>query len=124
MAESPQGGERTEEPSQRRLTEARERGQVPRSRELTNFATMIGGSVALIAMGSTLAGTMSLLMRRSMSIDPERLEDTQLHAVRARRCGHHSATGRAAHVRRFDRPGASRRGGARRLEFQSRGHGA
>ena len=76
MAESPQGGERTEEPSQRRLTEARERGQVPRSRELTNFATMIGGSVALIAMGTTLAGTMSLLMRRSMSIDPERLEDT------------------------------------------------
>jgi flagellar biosynthetic protein FlhB len=76
MAESPQGGERTAEPSQRRLTEARERGQVPRSRELTNFATMIGGSVALIAMGTTLAGTMSLLMRRSMSIDPERLENT------------------------------------------------
>lgn len=76
MAESPQGGERTEEPSQRRLTEARERGQVPRSRELTNFATMIGGSVALIAMGTTLAGTMSLLMRHSMSIDPERLENT------------------------------------------------
>jgi flagellar biosynthetic protein FlhB len=75
MAESAQGGERTEEPSQRRLTEARERGQVPRSRELTNFATMIGGSAALIAMGSTLAGTMSLLMRRSMSIGPERLED-------------------------------------------------
>jgi flagellar biosynthetic protein FlhB len=75
MAESPQGGERTEEPSQRRLTEARERGQVPRSRELTNFATMIGGSAALIAMGTTLTGTMSLLMRHSMSIDPERLED-------------------------------------------------
>ena len=75
MAESAQGGERTEEPSQRRLTEARERGQVPRARELTNFATMIGGSAALIAMGSTLAGTMSLLMRRSMSIGPERLED-------------------------------------------------
>jgi flagellar biosynthetic protein FlhB len=75
MAESAQGGERTEEPSQRRLTEARERGQVPRSRELTNFATMIGGSAALIAMGPTLGGTMSLLMRHSMSIDPERLED-------------------------------------------------
>ena len=55
MAEPSQGGERTEEPSQRRLQEARERGQVPRSRELTNFATMIGGSVALVAMGSALA---------------------------------------------------------------------
>ena len=44
--EADQGGERTEEPSQRRLQEAREHGQVPRSRELTSFATMIGGSVA------------------------------------------------------------------------------
>ena len=51
MAEAETGGERTEEPSQRRLQEARERGQVPRSRELTNFATMIGGSVALVAIG-------------------------------------------------------------------------
>ena len=49
MAESETGGERTEEPSQRRLQEARERGQMPRSRELTNFATMIGGSAALVA---------------------------------------------------------------------------
>ncbi|MEA3162046.1 MAG: FlhB HrpN YscU SpaS Family, partial [Gammaproteobacteria bacterium] len=32
MAESEMGGERTEEPSQRRLQEARERGQIPRSR--------------------------------------------------------------------------------------------
>ena len=53
MAESEMGGERTEEPSQRRLQEARERGQIPRSRELTNFATMIGGSAALVAIGGT-----------------------------------------------------------------------
>lgn len=77
MAESSQGGERTEEPSQRRLQEARERGQVPRSRELTNFATMIGGSVALITMGSFLAGKMSRLMRQFMAIDPRRLDDPQ-----------------------------------------------
>ncbi len=77
MAESSQGGERTEEPSQRRLQEARERGQVPRSRELTNFATMIGGSLALITMGSFLAGRMSGLMRQFMSIDPRRLDDPQ-----------------------------------------------
>jgi flagellar biosynthetic protein FlhB len=73
--EASQGGERTEEPSQRRLQEARERGQVPRSRELTNFATMIGGSVALIATGSALAGRMTDLMRRFMDLGPERLAD-------------------------------------------------
>jgi len=76
-AESERGGERTEEPSQRRLQEARERGQVPRSRELTNFATMIGGSAALIAMGATLAGKLSKMLRAGLAIDPARLEHPQ-----------------------------------------------
>jgi flagellar biosynthetic protein FlhB len=76
MAESEQGGERTEEPSQRRLEQARERGQVPRSRELTNFATMIGGSAALVAVGGTLVGRMSQIMHNSLTIDPRRLEST------------------------------------------------
>jgi len=75
-AESEQGGERTEEPSQRRLDQARERGQVPRSRELTNFATMIGGSAALVAVGGTLVGRMSHIMHNSLTIDPRRLDST------------------------------------------------
>jgi flagellar biosynthesis protein FlhB len=73
--EAAQGGERTEEPSQRRLQEAREHGHVPRSRELTNFATMIGGSVLLISTGESGARRMSQLMRHSMEIDPSRLGD-------------------------------------------------
>ncbi|HZE45089.1 MAG TPA: flagellar biosynthesis protein FlhB [Steroidobacteraceae bacterium] len=76
MAESEMGGERTEEPSQRRLQEARERGQIPRSRELTNFATMIGGSAALLAIGGTVAAHLSQLMRRSLTIDQKSLRTT------------------------------------------------
>ena len=76
MAESEMGGERTEEPSQRRLQEARERGQIPRSRELTNFATMIGGSAALVAIGGTIAAHLSQLMRRSLSFDEKSLRTT------------------------------------------------
>ena len=75
MAESEQGGERTEEPSQRRLDQARERGQVPRSRELTNFATMIGGSAALVAIGGALARCLSNIMRNSLGFDPRALSD-------------------------------------------------
>jgi flagellar biosynthetic protein FlhB len=75
--EAEQGGERTEEPSQRRLQEARERGQVPRSRELNTFAAMIAGSVALSATSSGLAAKMAALVRRFMSIDVAQLEDTQ-----------------------------------------------
>ena len=73
--EAEQGGERTEEPSQRRLQQAREHGNVPRSRELTNFATMIGGSVLLIATGPALAGRMTQLMRYFLAIDASRLAD-------------------------------------------------
>ncbi len=76
MAESEMGGERTEEPSQRRLQEARERGQIPRSRELTNFATMIGGSAALVAIGGTVAAHLAQMMRRSLSIDGRSLRST------------------------------------------------
>jgi flagellar biosynthetic protein FlhB len=77
MAESEQGGEKTEDPSQRRLEQARERGQLPRSRELTNFATMIGGSASLIAVGGTLIGRLSTIMRTSLTIDPQLLSSPQ-----------------------------------------------
>jgi flagellar biosynthetic protein FlhB len=76
MAESEMGGERTEEPSQRRLQEARERGQIPRSRELTNFATMIGGSAALVAIGGSLTARLSQMMRKGLSIDANTLRNT------------------------------------------------
>ena len=73
--EAESGGEHTEEPSQRRLEEARKRGQVPRSRELTNFATMIGGSAALVASGGALSLRMSQMVRSGLSIDPQSLLD-------------------------------------------------
>jgi flagellar biosynthetic protein FlhB len=75
-AEAEQGGERTEEPSQKRLQDARERGQVPRSRELTNFATMIGGSAMLVAVGGSLASHLSQMVRHGLVIDPQNLRDT------------------------------------------------
>ena len=75
MAESESGGEKTEEPSARRLEQARERGQVPRSRELVNFATMLGGSATLVAIGGTLAGRLATIMRESLTVAPERLHN-------------------------------------------------
>jgi flagellar biosynthesis protein FlhB len=74
-AEAETGGERTEEPSQKRLQDARDRGQLPRSRELTNFATMIGGSATLLAVGGALSARMSQMMRRGLAIDPQQLRD-------------------------------------------------
>jgi flagellar biosynthetic protein FlhB len=77
MAEAEHGGERTEEPSQRRLQDARERGRVPRSRELTAFAAMIGGSAALLGFGAHLSGALAGLMRRSLGPAALALENPQ-----------------------------------------------
>ena len=76
MAETEQE-ERTEPASQRRLDQARERGQIPRSRELGNFATMIGGSATLVVMGGWGAGHLADLMRATLSVTPEQLADPQ-----------------------------------------------
>lgn len=73
--EAERGGERTEEPSQRRLQEAREHGRVPRSRELTSFAVMLGGSAALLALGTRAGSGLEQLLRLGLAPDPAALED-------------------------------------------------
>lgn len=82
-AEAEQGGERTEDPSPKRLQDARERGQVPRSRELTTFATMVGGSAMLVAIGSSLAACLSKILRHGLAIDPRSLgeQDAMLSSL-------------------------------------------
>ena len=73
MAESESGADRSEDPTARRLQEAREHGQLPRSRELSNFATMVGGSVTLVMVGGMLGRALVGIMKNGMSIDPDRL---------------------------------------------------
>jgi flagellar biosynthetic protein FlhB len=48
---------------------------VPRSRELTNFATMIGGSAVLIAVGKSLALQLATIMRNGLAIDVRRIDN-------------------------------------------------
>ncbi|NBT06768.1 MAG: flagellar biosynthetic protein FlhB, partial [Betaproteobacteria bacterium] len=40
--------ERTEDPTPKRLQDARDRGQVPRSRELSTFAELLTGSAVIL----------------------------------------------------------------------------
>jgi flagellar biosynthesis protein FlhB len=61
--------ERTEPASERRLQQARERGQVPRSPELSTFAVLIASSAALMMVGSQLAARLEAVMRDAFSLD-------------------------------------------------------
>ena len=56
--------ERTESPTQRRLDEARKRGQVPRSRDLAAAVTTLGGGAALYFMGAGAGAQLASMMRR------------------------------------------------------------
>lgn len=64
MAEHDDGQERTEQPTARRLEQAREQGQVARSRELANLGLLMTGAAGLLALGpSTVSGLVEILRR-------------------------------------------------------------
>lgn len=67
MAQGQDRDQRTEAPTPKRLQDARERGEVPRSRELTGAAVMLAGSVALLMLGSDMAGRLGAIMRGALS---------------------------------------------------------
>ncbi len=71
MAEQDSDLEKTESPSQRRLDQAREEGQVARSRELSTFAVLMAGGAGLWFMGSALAQNLIVLIRDGLTLDTE-----------------------------------------------------
>ena len=61
--------EKTEPPSQRRLDQAREKGEVARSRELSTFAVLLAGGGVLWFMGSSFIWQMVQSLRDGLMID-------------------------------------------------------
>jgi flagellar biosynthetic protein FlhB len=70
--------ERTEAPTQKRLDEARERGQVPRSRDLTAAFVLLSAGAALYFMGAPLGGKLAAIMRGSLSLTRTQALDASL----------------------------------------------
>ncbi|HET8538417.1 MAG TPA: EscU/YscU/HrcU family type III secretion system export apparatus switch protein [Anaeromyxobacter sp.] len=61
------GASRTEPPTPRRLREARRRGEVARSAELTGAAALLGGLAATIATGPAAAAELARLVRGALA---------------------------------------------------------
>jgi flagellar biosynthetic protein FlhB len=78
MAEGGDGQERTEQPTSKRLEEARKKGQVPRSSELNAAAVMLLAGGALYFMGSHLGTELYQLMRSGLSLSRETMLDENL----------------------------------------------
>ena len=65
-------GEKTEAPTPRRLEEARERGQVPRSTDLTAALTLLAGMAALYLLGGQVVGTLVTALKDMLQFGHER----------------------------------------------------
>jgi len=68
--------ERTEEPTAKRLSEAREKGQIPRSRELNTLAMLLTGSVAMFMFGDHLMDSLWRLMESDFRLSRKDLFET------------------------------------------------
>lgn len=71
MAEEQTGQERTEQPTERRLQEARKKGQVPRSRELNTMLSLILASIALLVLGGGISQNIMQISVEGFSISRE-----------------------------------------------------
>ncbi|MDE3740102.1 MULTISPECIES: flagellar biosynthesis protein FlhB [Pseudomonas] len=68
MAESESGADKSEEPTGKRLQEARDKGQIARSRELNTLAVTLAGAGGLLASGGGLADMMMKLMQSNFDL--------------------------------------------------------
>ncbi len=74
--------EKTEQPTPKRLQDARERGQVARSRELATFAGLLAGGAILLFTGSNLSASMVDLLSRSLRFDRREAFDSEAALAR------------------------------------------
>ncbi len=75
MAEDENGAEKSEEPTEKKRSSAREEGQIARSKELNTLVVTLAGAIGLIIEGPNIARMMSYLMTSNFAISREVLMD-------------------------------------------------
>lgn len=70
MSENEQAGEKTEQPTEKRLREAREQGNLPTSRELSTAAVFGAAVLALMAFSGGIADSTKAWMKLALSPEP------------------------------------------------------
>lgn len=67
MAEEDESGERSQEPTQKKLDDARKRGDVPKSLEVNNWFLLSAGAVALVMFGGDSATKLAVGLKGFIS---------------------------------------------------------
>jgi flagellar biosynthetic protein FlhB len=73
MAGQDDDQERTEQATPKRLDEARKRGDIPRSRDLSAAAVLLAAGTGLYSMGSYSGGALYNMMRSQLTVAPEQV---------------------------------------------------
>ncbi|HCN45624.1 MAG TPA: flagellar biosynthesis protein FlhB, partial [Pseudomonas sp.] len=81
MAESESGQDKTEDPTDKRRNDAREKGEIARSKELNTVAVMLAGAGGLLAFGGYLAEALMEIMRSNFSLSREVLMDERYMGI-------------------------------------------
>src|ERR1700751_3928875 len=68
MAEEKDSGQQTEEPSGRKLQQARQRGQAAQSREVNTWFMLMAGAGVVLFMGPTAAGNIMTTLRAFLTL--------------------------------------------------------
>ncbi|TCP10841.1 flagellar biosynthetic protein FlhB [Crenobacter luteus] len=84
MASEDSDEDRTEPASERRLQQAREEGNIPRSRELATFAVTMTGVAMLIVQGPALSDFLMELIRRLFAFDAQTFQTNDVIVTRFR----------------------------------------
>lgn len=82
MAEESSAQERTEQPTPKRLLDAKKKGQVPRSKELNTMLSLLFAAAGLLVFGGSMAGDFVALFEASLSFDREVAFDSGMIVVR------------------------------------------
>ncbi|MGF6631130.1 flagellar biosynthetic protein FlhB [Pseudomonas frederiksbergensis] len=81
MAESESGQDKTEDPTEKRKKDSREKGEIARSKELNTLAVMLAGAGGLLIFGGALAQDLMELMRMNFSLSREVILDQRSMAT-------------------------------------------
>ena len=75
MADGEDDSQKTEDPTQKKLEESREKGDAPVSKEINNWVMLLAGTIVVIGMGGTMMNDLSTLFKEIM------INSFQLHGA-------------------------------------------
>lgn len=75
MAENDSSQEKTEQPTAKKLREAKQKGQIPRSKELNSMSIMVIGAAGLLMLGSFMISSLSEMMSNGFTLSRAEILD-------------------------------------------------